>query len=120
MTHSFESYPVATEPEIALAMLRRNVESRLTRLRDLILREKGEVSKPSGIDARRALKELRAKGVITDDMESAIRGVMEAANPAIHGQKVQPARAGWAIEVGQSVIELLDRLVAEAESIRGT
>ena len=106
-------FPLAAEPELALVKLRRELESRMRNLHALILGEPRPAVMQSTL-----LKDLAGKGIITQDLESAIRNISELANPAAHGRKVDPSDAARTIDLGLSVIDILDRLTDQAEAVK--
>ena len=99
--YSFQSIR-SEDPNLALAGLRIEIEKRLRSL-----------AEKNGLDSHGALvnqlDQLRRKGVIEENFASGILELVDAGNRAVHGAKVDPSVAEWALEESPRIINALDR-----------
>ena len=102
-------FPTHDQPELALAKLRAEIDGRLRWLEENLL---PDYKVNPGRSIGRALVE---KSIIDAKTFEAIKEVMEAANPAAHGRKVDPSLAGIVIVTGLELVEMLDTLVVAAK-----
>lgn len=93
------------QPEVALAKLRWEIQSRLKWLEDnLLTGHKTDSGKRLG-------QALADKLIVDKKTLEAITEILDAANPAIHGRTVQPSTAGTVVVHGIGVLGMLDVLV---------
>lgn len=107
-------FPTHDEPELALSKLRGEIEGRLRWLEETLLPE----YPPSA--RRRPGRALVEHSIIDEATFKAVSEILEAANPVVHGRRVDPSSAGIIIASGLEVILMLDTLVeATREKLKG-
>ncbi len=94
------------DPNLALAGLRIEIEKQLI-----------EIAKSHGIETRKAgvgalLNDLSSKGLISNEARWVLADMVGLLNSAVHGAKVDPQAAEWAMRVGPEVLLSLSRQVA--------
>jgi len=89
------------DPNLALAGLRIEIETRLNR-----------IAQASGIPHTRGigrlLPELQVRGLLAPAEAGALREMTDLLNSAVHGAKVDPSAAAWALDVGPCLLRVLD------------
>ncbi len=98
----------STEPWIPLAALRIEIEKRLRELAGL---EGIRLGNRPGSIAMLA-RELGSSGVITTQQSTALIGMADTLNRAVHARPVEASAAEWALTVGPSVLASLDAKVS--------
>lgn len=105
--HSFQLV-AESDPNLALAGLRIEIERRL-----LALCEKHQIQvRSKGVG--QLLRALDERGVLTPEQRSALSDLTGLLNSAVHGASVDPQAATWAMDIGPTLLESLNRL-AEPE-----
>lgn len=98
----------ASDPNLALAALRINIEGSLRKL-----------ASARGIDAkglrlRTLIRRLHDSGVVPPTISSGLEELVLLGNQAVHGADVAPQGASWALEAGPRILGFLDDMVREA------
>jgi hypothetical protein len=104
-----------TDPVVALAKLRIEIEAKLRRLHD---RPKQDI--PLGITSAplaRVIRDLATAGDIDPKLSSALRSVVAICNRAIHGEDIREVDARQIIDAGIDLIEDLDRRIREDATV---
>lgn len=94
----------AEDPNLALAGLRIEIERRL----DAIARVRGVVDRPYGVG--QLMQKLASVGAISGAEVSVLKDLIGLLNRAVHGAKIEPRAAQWAIDTGPSLLAALDEL----------
>ena len=89
------------DPNLALAGLRIDIETRLYRTAHA-----SGIPQVRGIG--RLLAELQIRGILTPEEVGALREIIDLLNSAVHGAKVDPSAAAWALDVGPALRGVLD------------
>lgn len=97
-----------SDPLIALAALRIELEKRLRQLANVSGVKIAD--RPGSI--RMLAQELGSSGVITRDEASALADMAGTLNRAVHAQPVSQASADWVFSVGSGVLASLDQKVS--------
>lgn len=105
--YAFQSV-VGNDPNLALAGLRIEIESRLR-----------EIAKRRGlrwerIPLQRIMSELESKGVLSGKETAAIRDLLPLLNQAAHGAETDPSAFEWAMDFGPRVLGALEDRLGEA------
>lgn len=98
--------PFDSDPNLALAGLRIELERRLTHLAEL----RGVQVYRRGLDG--LISALRNTNTFDVNQEAALRELAGLLNAAVHGAKVDERAAGWAAEVGPALVAALDERIA--------
>ncbi|MCH7697380.1 MAG: hypothetical protein IH865_00375 [Chloroflexi bacterium] len=114
MESEVSSFSATDQPELALVEMRRGLERKLRRLADAVPPPDmggllGETK--SSTELLTGLKEC---GVLSKNLAASVHGVLKLATPAAHGIRVSPADAARTIDLGDSVVEILDQLISVA------
>ena len=104
--YAFQSV-VGNDPNLALAGLRIEIESRLREL----AKRKG--LRAEGVPLRRMMQDLESKGALSHKEASAIRDLLPLLNQAVHGAETEPSAFEWAIEFGPRVLGALEDRLGE-------
>lgn len=103
-SHSFQLV-AASDPNLALAGLRIEIERRL-----VTLCEKHQIQVRSR-SVGQMLRALDQKGVLTPEQRSALNDLTGLLNSAVHGAKVDNQAAAWAMDIAPDLLESLNRLI---------
>jgi hypothetical protein len=100
-----------TDPVVALAKLRIEIESRLRRLHERMGTNARARKRP--IDLSYLIGELTRLGVYGQDFGIALLSVISICNRAIHGEDIRDVDARQMINIGSDLLEFLDRAIRE-------
>ena len=90
-----------TDPLLALAGLRIEIEKRLRKLAEMRgISESGSVA--------RLLRELRARQAIGPNIASIISDMLPTLNRAVHAQDIPPDAGDWVLKNGPNILAALD------------
>jgi hypothetical protein len=89
------------DPNLALAGLRIEIETRLRALAD-------RYGVPNQRSLQRLVEELRNRGALNDSAVSGLQELIRAGNQAAHGAEVEPRAAQWALDYGPQILASLD------------
>ncbi len=106
--YSFQTV-ASTDPNLALAGLRIELEKRLLKLaesRDL---------KPSKRSLGSLLADLNRRELIGGEERGLLSDLTALLNSAVHGAVVDPSVAEWALDIGPRILKALDERAATAE-----
>ena len=95
-----------TDPIIALAKLRIEIEAKL---RSLHLRTKAAPSSGFPLSVARLIRDLTAAEVLDRDFSSVLRNVIAICNRAIHGEDIRDVDARQIIDTGIDLVDVLER-----------
>jgi hypothetical protein len=96
-----------SDPVLALAGLRIELERRLRRLARLIGIRESSIT--------RLMSDLTIAGVLTQEQHSVVADLMPLLNRAVHAGDIDYRAGDWAIEVGPRLLAALDEKIAETE-----
>lgn len=99
----------STDPNLALAGLRIELERRLEQL----ARSRGGDNAPTGIG--NLLRYLNQKQLIGGAERAVLSDLVALLNAAVHGAKVDPEVADWALEIGPRILRALEERAASSE-----
>jgi hypothetical protein len=99
---------VETDPNLALAGLRIEIEKRLVTLSE----KRGLVVRSRGIG--QMLRTLREHQVLSAEASATLADMAGLLNSAVHGAQVDPRATEWAMSVGPRLLKALDELANEA------
>ena len=94
-----------TDPTLALAGLRIELERRLVQLAEI----KGIGAKMQGLG--RLMVELGKQDVLTAEQTSVLTDLLRLLNAAVHGQNQNHLASLWALDVGPRLLEALDEKI---------
>jgi len=104
--YAFQSV-AESDPNLALAGLRIELEKRLVRLAEA--HDVGTAMQGLG----RLLRELARRGILTEDEESVLSDLVHLLNAAVHGAAVDPRATEWAMDVGPQLIQSFEEKLAQ-------
>jgi hypothetical protein len=104
-----------TDPVVALAKLRIEIESRLRRLHRKIESPSNRpvATAPAPPPLARLIRDLAAAEAMPQELASAIRDVVAICNRAVHGEDIRDVDAKSIVRIGASLIEELERTLHE-------
>lgn len=108
LRYSFQTL-AESDPNLALAGLRIEIEKRLSKLAEL-----------KGLDVGRKgvgilLRNLADKQIISASEQSVLADMVGLLNSAVHGAKVDSNTADWAINIGPRLLSALDARISETK-----
>jgi hypothetical protein len=103
-----------SDPVIALAKLRIEIETRLRRIDNRI--EPGAAKRNRPVALTTIIRNLVAQRVFDADLGESIRDVVSICNRAIHGEDIRDVDARKIIETGAELLEVLDLAVRQYAS----
>jgi hypothetical protein len=109
---------VETDPVIALAKLRIELETRLRKLHERAVPVSRPHARPGSL--LQIMKDLQAAEVLPSEMSTAIRDTVSICNRAIHGEDIRDIDAHRMIDVGAGLLEELDLLAVEVAATHPT
>ena len=108
-TFSFQSIS-KRDPNLALAGLRIEIETRLSQLAEVSAVEQ---RKPMGVG--QLLRALTQREVLTNEEGSILSDMVNMLNAAVHGATVDRKSSDWAINIGPRLLASLDERIEEAK-----
>ncbi len=99
-----------TDPNVLLIGLGIEIEKRL---RQLAEKYDIPVTRPPIMIARQLGKRGSGKGVLSDNVASALIELLTFRNEAAHGAKVEPRVAEWVKDMGPDILTVLDAKLRE-------
>ncbi len=100
-----EDLELDDQPEVALVVARRKIEARLEWLMTYLAPNQHRLGSDSILDVLKSQRGFDAKTV------RAIRHVLTAANPVVHGRSVSPSVAAVVVESAVQVSAALDEMI---------
>ena len=100
-----------TDPVLALAKLRIEIEARLKKLHRRI--RSNEPDNKIVLNLSKMIQDIISDETITKDYGSALRGIIGICNRAIHGEDIRDIDAQTIIETGCELLEELERILFE-------
>lgn len=105
---------VETDPVVALAKLRIEIEARLRRIENRIDPAAAKRNRPTPLAS--IIRKLASQEVFEADLGESIRDVVSICNRAIHGEDIRNVDARQIIDTGTELLEVLDLAVRQYAS----
>lgn len=99
----------SADPNLALAGLRIELESHL----DKLARSRGDTDVPRGIQG--LLRFLNLRELIGGAERAVLSDLVILLNSAVHGAKVDPEAAQWALDIGPRILGALEERASSSE-----